>query len=199
MAVAATGVLVNGATAWLFSRNEGDLNLRGAFLHMAGDALVSLGVVVSGALTLWQGWWWLDALTSLLITLVILVASWSLFGASLHLMVDGVPAGIDLSAVRQRLQGLPGVAAVHDLHVWALASSENALTAHLVRSEPADHAGVAFADGPGASGDEAGASDLLERAHATLREHYGIQHATLQIETTQQAARCAQRGACGLS
>jgi cobalt-zinc-cadmium efflux system protein len=180
MAVAATGVLVNGATAWLFSRNEGDLNLRGAFLHMAGDALVSLGVVVSGALT------------SLLITLVILVASWSLFGASLHLMVDGVPAGIDPSAVRQRLQGLPGVAAVHDLHVWALASSENALTAHLVRSEPADHAGVAVADGPGAS-------DLLERAHATLREHYGIQHATLQIETTQQAARCVQRGACGLS
>jgi cobalt-zinc-cadmium efflux system protein len=182
MAVAGAGVLVNGLTAWLFSRGAaGDINLRGAFLHMAGDALVSLGVVVSGALTLWLGWWWLDALTSLLITLVIIVATWSLLGASLHLMVDGVPLGIDLAAVRRCLEGLPGVAGVHDLHVWALASSENALTAHLVLA-----------------GDEvAPAAGLLDQAHQQLQAQFGIRHVTLQIETTQQAQACPLRQACG--
>ncbi|MEY2688325.1 MAG: hypothetical protein RL375_2523 [Pseudomonadota bacterium] len=180
MLVAAAGVLVNGVTAWLFARNEGDLNLRGAFLHMAGDALVSLGVVVSGGLTLWLGWWWLDALTSLLITLVIIVATWSLFTASLHLMVDGVPSSIDLVAVRRCLEAVPGVAGVHDLHVWALASAENALTAHLVRSE------AASAD-----------SGLLQRARASLHERFDIAHTTLQIESSDEALGCPQREGCG--
>jgi cobalt-zinc-cadmium efflux system protein len=182
MLVAAAGVFVNGATAWLFARDEGDINLRGAFLHMAGDALVSLGVVVSGGLTLWLGWWWLDALTSLLITLVIIVATWSLLTASLHLMVDGVPANIDLIAVRRCLEAVPGVASVHDLHVWALASSENALTAHLVRGE--------------ATSIDAG---LLTQAHASLRERFGIDHTTLQIESADEALGCPQREVCGVA
>ncbi|MFM2066929.1 MAG: hypothetical protein RLZZ584_1838 [Pseudomonadota bacterium] len=179
MAVAAVGVLVNGLTAWLFSRDGGDLNLRGAFLHMAGDALVSLGVVASGALTLWLGWWWLDAATSLLVTLVIVVATWSLLSASLHLMVDGVPAGIDLAAVRRSLEALPGVASVHDLHVWALASAENALTAHLVCTDPG-----------------AAAAGLLAQARRALHEGWGISHSTLQVESVQDAALCPQREAC---
>jgi cobalt-zinc-cadmium efflux system protein len=190
MAVAATGVVVNGVSAWMFSRNGGDLNLRGAFLHMAGDALVSLGVVVSGALTWWLGWWWLDALTSLLITLVIIAATWSLLTASLHLMVDGVPASIDLAAVRRSLEALPGVASVHDLHVWALASAENALTAHLVCD------GAAAQHGAAAPPATAAATGLLGQAQRVLQERWGIGHATLQIETAQDAALCPQRDAC---
>ncbi len=189
MAVAAAGVVINGATAWLFARDGGDLNLRGAFLHMAGDALVSLGVVVSGGLTLWLGWWWLDALTSLAITLIIIAATWSLLTASLHLMVDGVPASIDLTAVRRCLEGIPGVAGVHDLHVWALASSENALTAHLVRA-PADAGG----HGARSSGAD---SSLLTQARADLREHFGIDHSTLQVESADEAQSCPQREVCG--
>ncbi len=190
MGVAAAGVLVNGVTAWLFAHDQGDINLRGAFLHMAGDALVSLGVVVSGGLMLWLGWWWLDAATSLLITLAIIAATWSLLTTSLHLMVDGVPASIDLLAVRRCLEALPGVAGVHDLHVWALASSENALTAHLVRAP---------ATGDRRDISSNADSSLLSQARASLREHFGIAHSTLQVESTDEAQRCPQREACGVA
>lgn len=190
MGVAAAGVLVNGVTAWLFAHDQGDINLRGAFLHMAGDALVSLGVVVSGGLMLWLGWWWLDAATSLLITLAIIAATWSLLTTSLHLMVDGVPASIDLLAVRRCLEALPGVAGVHDLHVWALASSENALTAHLVRAPAADDRRDISSNAD---------SSLLSQARASLREHFGIAHSTLQVESTDEAQHCPQREACGVA
>ena len=178
MVVAGIGVLVNGITAALFaSGSQKDLNIRGAFLHMAADALVSLGVVLAGALYIWQGWAWIDPLVSLLIAAVIVIGTWSLFRQSLHLLFDGVPGNIDLAAVRQRLQDLPGVLVVHDLHVWAMDAAEPALTAHLVLSE-----GATDIDG------------LLIRATDELHEHFDIRHITLQTESQSYAERCDASG-----
>ena len=165
IAVAAVGVLVNGLTAALFmSGSKDDLNVRGAFLHMAADALVSLGVVAAGLLYLWQGWTWLDPVVSLIIASVIVVGTWSLFKQSVHLLFDGVPESVDLIALNQWLCSLPGVEAVHDLHVWAISTYDNALTAHLVM--PGGHPGDAF---------------YMEIARG-LHDHFGISHPTLQIE-----------------
>ncbi|MFP5450100.1 MAG: cation diffusion facilitator family transporter, partial [Alphaproteobacteria bacterium] len=133
MAVAGAGILVNTATALLFMRGRReDLNIRGAFLHMAADALVSLGVVIAGALTLALGWLWLDPVASLVIAAIIVVGTWGLFRQSLHLLFDGVPAGIDLREVERELAALPGVVQVADLHVWAAGTTRTVLTAHLV-------------------------------------------------------------------
>ena len=163
--VAAVGVLVNGLTAWLFmAGSQTDLNIRGAFLHMAGDALVSLGVVAAGLLYLQFGWGWLDPLVSLAIAVVIVLGTWSLFRQSLHLAFDGVPEGIDLVEVHAWLLAKPGVVDVHDLHVWALGTSDVALPAHLVM--PAGHPGDAFV--------VALAEGLAHRFH--------INHPTIQIE-----------------
>ncbi|GCL64233.1 cation diffusion facilitator family transporter [Pseudaquabacterium pictum] len=176
IAVAGVGIVVNGATALLFLRgSHGDINLRGAFLHMASDALVSLGVVLGGALVLWQGWTWVDPVISLLIAVVIVVGTWGLLRQSVHLLFDGVPDGIDLAAVRRSLLALPGVVGLHDLHVWAMGSTENAATAHLVLTDQADAAAV------------------LQAATQALRADYGIGHATLQLETPAFAAGCAVR------
>ena len=179
IAVAAVGIAVNTATALLFMRgSEGDLNLRGAFLHMAADALVSLGVVIGGALYLWQGWVWIDPLMSLLIVAVIVVGTWHLFKQSLHLLFDGVPERIDLGAVRQHLMGLPNVDEVHDLHVWAMGTAHNALTAHLVLTDAAADLGA-----------------LLQRAERELRGRFEIHHVTLQLEPPDFAQQCALRDA----
>jgi cobalt-zinc-cadmium efflux system protein len=165
MAIAAIGVLVNGATAALFmSGSKSDMNIRGAFLHMAGDALVSLGVVASGALYLWFGWTWLDPLASMAIALVIIAGTWGLFRQSLHLLFDGVPESVVLVDVDTLLRALPGVVDVHDLHVWAMSTTDIALTAHLVM--PGGHPGDVF---------------LAQVAHE-LHEHFHITHPTLQIE-----------------
>jgi cobalt-zinc-cadmium efflux system protein len=163
MVVAGIGIVVNTATALLFLRgSQGDLNIRGAFLHMAADALVSAGVVVAGGLALWFGWNWLDPVVSLVIAAVIVVGTWSLFRQSLHLLFDGVPEGVDLHAVQGLLESLPGVAHVHDLHVWAMGTSEIALTAHLVMPEGGDDA-------------------FLKHATDELHEHFEIRHVTLQV------------------
>jgi len=182
IAVAGVGILINTATALMFMRGrEGDLNIRGAFLHMAADALVSLGVVIGGALYLWQGWTWLDPVMSLAIAVIIVVGTWSLFSQSLHLLFDGVPAGIDLAEVRQELLELPGVADVHDLHIWAMGTSHIALTAHLVLDDVVV--------------DQAA---LLHAAEHELDEHFGIAHVTLQLETAAYAAQCPLHGhVCG--
>jgi cobalt-zinc-cadmium efflux system protein len=164
MVVAGIGILVNTATALLFMRGrDTDLNIRGAFLHMAADALVSAGVVVAGALTLWQGWTWLDPVVSLAIAAVILWGTWDLFKQSLHMLFDGVPAHIDPLAVSHYLAALPGVAQVHDLHIWAMGTSQVALTAHLVMPH--------------------GQADDAFLAHATeqLHERFEITHVTLQV------------------
>ncbi len=165
MVVAGIGVLVNAITAWLFlSGSRSDLNLRGAFLHMAADALVSIGVVLAGGLYLWQGWSWIDPVVSLAIAVVIVIGTWSLFRQSLHLLFDGVPEHVDLPAVRQYLLEQPGVCDVHDLHVWAMSTAEVALTAHITMNPlPQDDV------------------FLQEVAHE-LHEHFDIGHATLQLE-----------------
>lgn len=164
MVVAGIGIVVNLGTALLFMRGgEDDINIRGAYLHMAGDALVSAGVVVVGGLALWTGWAWLDPVASLLIAVVIVAGTWSLFRQSLHMMFDGVPDHIDLIAVRSLLEALPGVQGVHDLHVWATGTTDVALTAHLVM--------------PAGRGDDA----FLEAATHALRDRFKIGHVTIQV------------------
>ncbi|MDP3087156.1 MAG: cation diffusion facilitator family transporter [Methylotenera sp.] len=165
MIVAGIGIFINTATAMLFMRGrKSDLNIRAAFLHMASDALVSLGVVVVGALALWFGWNRLDPFASLLIAAVVLIGTWSLFKESLHLLFDGVPENVHLPAVRSYLESLPGVSHVHDLHVWALGTSQIAMTAHLVM--PNGSPGDAF----------------LEEVAETLHDTFEIEHPTIQIE-----------------
>ncbi len=174
--VALIGVGINTATALLFmAGRKRDLNIRGAFLHMAADALVSLGVAVAGLLYLWQGWTWIDPLASLLIALVVIVGSWSLFRQSLHLLFDGVPEHIQLPEIRACLQAIPGVVSIHDLHVWAMSTAESALTAHLVTSA------------------ERSAHDILHEAQHVLLERFNIEHVTLQIEADACAAACANQ------
>jgi len=170
--VAAIGIVVNGATALLFLRGGNDINLRGAFLHMAADALVSAGVVVAGLLTLFYGWVWTDPVASLVIAAVIVAGTWRLFRQSLHLMFDGVPAHLNLVEVRECLQAMAGVAQVNDLHVWAMGTSEVALTAHLVM--------------PGGPADD----DFLRLAGQTLQERFGISHVTLQSARRPLAVGC---------
>jgi len=181
MVVAGIGVVINAVTAWLFMRgSSSDLNIRGAFLHMAADALVSAGVVIAGALYLWKGWSWLDPVVSLGIAAVVVVGTWSLFRRSLHLLFDGVPDDISLAEVRQCLLALPNVLAVHDLHVWAMATSENSLTAHLV-----------------VRGSDNDNDALLSMAMQELHKHFEIAHVTLQIESEHYAASClAGRSVC---
>jgi len=173
MLVAAIGVVINAVTAYLFmADSKSDLNIRGAFLHMAADALVSLGVVVAGALYWWQGWSWIDPLTSLVIAVVVVVGTWSMFRQSVHLLFDGVPEHIKLPEVRDCLQNIAGVASVHDLHVWAMSTADPALTAHLV------------------SDCSRGTEAILQDAQQALKERFGIDHVTLQIETAA-CASCA--------
>ncbi len=166
MAVAGVGIAINAATAFLFMRGrKNDLNIRGAFLHMAADALVSVGVVVAGALSLWMHWRWLDPVVSLAIGAVILFSTWRLLTESLHLLFDGVPDSVDPIAVRACLEGLPGVNHVNDLHIWAMGTSQIALTAHLVMPD-------------GAGGDA-----FLEAAADKLHDLFDISHVTLQLST----------------
>src|SRR5215472_1410806 len=163
--VAAAGILVNGATAWMFMRGrERDINIRGAYLHMASDAAVSAGVVVA-AIAIWAtGWYWLDPLASLAISVVIVLGSLDLLKESTRLAMAAVPGGVDRAGVERYLAGLPGVTAVHDLHIWALSTTETALTAHLVRP----------AMGPD--------DEFLRGVAAELRTRFGIGHCTIQVE-----------------
>lgn len=169
--VAAVGVVINAVTAWLFaSGRKGDLNIRGAFLHMAADAAVSAGVVVAGVAILYTGWLWLDPLTSLVIVAVIVWGTGSLLRESIAMSLAAVPVGIDRAAVHAYLAVLPGVSDVHDLHIWAMSTTDNALTAHLVL--PDGHPGDAF----------------LMHIADELNERFGIGHSTLQVETSKDAA-----------
>ena len=171
--VAALGVVVNTGTALLFlARRNSDLNIRGAFLHMAADAGVSLGVVAAGIAMIYTGWTWLDPVISLLIVAVIFIGTWGMLRESLQLALHAAPASVDPAAVRRYLEGLPGVAEVHDLHVWAMSTTETALTAHLVM--PGGHPGDAF---------------FADAVHE-IEEHFKIGHATLQTEIGTPAHPC---------
>ncbi len=164
LVVAGIGVVINVATAWLFMADrEHDLNIEGAFLHMAADAAVSLGVVVSGALILWTGASWIDPAVSLALVAVILIGTWRLLRESVRLSLDAAPRDIDLDAIERWLRERPGITDLHDLHVWALSTTRNALTVHVV------------ADGPGPP------PDPLELS-ASLTERFGLDHNTIQVE-----------------
>jgi len=172
IAVAGIGIIVNGVTAWMFaSGRESDLNIRGAYLHMAADAAVSAGVVGAGFVILMTGWLWVDPLVSLIIAGIIVWGSWGLLRESINMALHAVPAGIDPVRVRAHLEAVRGVSAVHDLHIWPLSTTETALTCHLVMKE-------------GSPGD----TFLVEIAHQ-LKERFGIAHATIQVETGE--AACA--------
>ncbi len=163
--VAAVGIVLNGISAWLLhSGSHDDLNRRSAFLHMLGDAAVSAGVLLSGVLIFLTGWTWLDPAVSLLIVAVILVSTWGLLRDSVHLSLDGVPAGVNSNAVLSYLAGQHGVTDVHDLHIWALSTTSVALTAHLVV--------------PDREAEDA----LLGSLTPGLKKRFRIDHTTLQIE-----------------
>lgn len=165
MIVAGIGIVINTATALMFARGrKGDINIRGAYLHMAADAAVSAGVVIGGALILWTGAEWIDPALSLIIVAVILWSTWGLLRDSLTMALHAVPPGIDPDRVEAMLAGLPGVERVHDLHIWPMSTTEVALTAHLLI--PSGFPGDAF----------------LNDAEHRLAHDFGIGHATLQIE-----------------
>lgn len=175
MLVAAVAIVVNGGTALLFLRGHDDLNIRATFQHMAADALVSLGVVLAAAGIWLTGWLWLDPLASLLIVAIIIIGTWGTMRDAANLAMDAVPAGIAPDAVAAHLRALPGVVDVHDLHIWALSTTQTALTAHLVREPGAD--------------DQA----LLQQACHELEAHFAIHHSTIQMETAESAALCKLR------
>ena len=156
---------------------ERDANLRGAFLHMAADAAVSVGVVVAGIAIMMTGWTWIDPVVSIAITLAIVVGTWDLFRESIDLALDAVPRGVDPDAITAALAGIPGVAEVHDLHIWAASTSEVSLTAHLVV--------------PDASGHES----VLSTATELLRDRFQVAHTTIQLEAEDAGRCCVQRPA----
>lgn len=175
MWVAGFGVIINAITALLFMKGrEHDLNIKGAFLHMAADAGVSLGVVLAGLAIQLTGWQWIDPTMSLIIVAVIAVGTWGLLRDSMNLALDAVPPGINPAEVRDYLARLPAVTAVHDLHIWGMSTTETALTAHLVRRDN--------------TVDDA----LLGRAAHELRERFRIGHVTLQLETDEASQLCQQ-------
>lgn len=165
--VAAIGILVNGFTAWLFMKDKDkELNMRGAYLHMASDAIVSLGVVFAGIIIVYTGWTWVDPLISLAIMLIIVLGTWNLLKDSIRLSMDGVPAGIDLEKVRSVALKIPGIKDIHHIHIWAMSTTTNALTAHLVTENNLT-------------------DERLTHLKNTLKhdlEHLNIQHVTLETE-----------------
>lgn len=171
--VALVGILINGATAWLFaSGRKGDINIRGAFMHMIADAVVSAGVVIAGIAIWLTGLVWIDALVSIAIAIVILWGTWGLLRDSVRLSLAGVPAHIDMEKLRTHIEHLPGVTGLHDLHVWPISTTETALTCHVLMV--GGHPGDAF---------------LMQTASA-LKRDFQIAHSTIQVETNPQTT-CA--------
>ena len=164
--VAGAGILINGVCAWLFaSGRKGDLNVRGAFMHMAADALVSVGVVIAGLVILLTGWLWLDPTVSLIINAIIIWGTWGLLRDSVTMSLNAVPSDLESQDVGAVLSAAAGVQGIHDLHIWSMSTTETALTAHLLM--PGGHPGDSF----------------LVDLCTMLRERFGISHATLQVET----------------
>jgi cobalt-zinc-cadmium efflux system protein len=163
--VAGAGILVNGLSAWLFmSGSKGDLNVRGAYLHMLADALVSLGVVLAGIAMIYTGWYWLDPVISLVILAVIFISTWQLLRESMQLALNAVPPHIDMAAVENFLKQCEGVESIHDLHIWGMSTTECALTVHLVMPQ-------------GYPGDQ-----VIDGITKALKDRFSIHHSTLQTE-----------------
>lgn len=177
--VASIGILINGSTALLFVKNsKEDLNIKSAFLHLASDALISVGVVITAVVVMYTKWLWLDPLVGLLIVITILLGTWGLIRDSVNLILDAVPTHIDQDGVKQYLIDLPGVAAVHDLHIWGLSTKEVALTAHLV-----------MPDHPLTDDDHHKLNDYL-------KSHYKINHVTIQVERGHMENLCGRVESC---
>ncbi|MCC7516742.1 MAG: cation transporter [Pseudomonadales bacterium] len=175
MLVAAVGILINGFTAWLFAAGQKqDVNIRGAYLHMAADAAISLGVVLAALAIYFTGWLWLDPVASLLIVIAITLSTWSLLRESLDLALDVVPKNIQPTEVENYLSNLPGITAVHDLHIWSMSTTEVALTVHLVK--------------PDAVIDDV----LLSQIKSALQQKFGIAHTTVQLEQGSDTHPCSQ-------
>ena len=175
IAVASLGILVNGLSAWLLGRgHQDDLNVRAAVQHLVADTAVSFGVVLAGVMLVFTRWLWLDPLVSLLVSALIVVSTWRILRESLDLAMDAVPEQIDPVAVRNYLEAVAGVVDVHDFHVWAMSTTETALTAHLVTNR------ATFDD------------DLTARIAHDLSEHFGIVHPTIQWESTDRTEPCQQ-------
>jgi cobalt-zinc-cadmium efflux system protein len=170
--VAALGIAVNGASAVLFARHRHDINVRGAFLHLAADAAVSAGAMLAGLGIVATGWLWLDPVMGLAISVVIVASTWGLLRDSVGLALAAVPGHIDPRGVREYLGGLAGVAEVHDLHIWGMSTTETALTVHLVM--PAGHPGDGY----------------MATVCGELRRRFRVQHPTIQIETGDRAHPC---------
>jgi cobalt-zinc-cadmium efflux system protein len=171
--VAAAGIIVNGATALLFASGRlHDLNIKSAFLHMAADTLVTAGVVAAGVVIWLTSWYWLDPAVSLVVSAVIVVGTWGLVRNAINLALDAVPEGVDAAAVRAHLLAMPGVTALHDLHIWGMSTTETALTCHLVL--PGGHPGDA----------------VLNGVAQQLHHLFGIQHTTIQIELADTEEAC---------
>jgi cobalt-zinc-cadmium efflux system protein len=177
MWIALGGIAVNGITAWLFSRGHEDINIRATFLHMLADAGVSAGVVAGAVLIGLTGLGWVDPAVSLCIVVIIVAGTWGTLRDAVNLAVDGVPAPIVPQEVEGYLRGLPGVMEVHDLHIWALSTTETALTAHLVHV------------------DAAVAEQIIQPATRGLARKFHIGHSTLQLESVSMAAACRLRPA----
>jgi cobalt-zinc-cadmium efflux system protein len=177
--VALIGIVINGGTALLFMRGaHEDLNIKGAFLHLIGDALVSIGVVIGGILILWTGWMWVDPILGLLIVAIILIGTWGLLRDSVRLILDAIPRNVDPHAVEDFFKKISGVTAVHDLHIWGLSTKEVALTVHLVMPEQ----GLSDAD--------------FEKINSVLKERFKINHVTIQVETGHKDFPCARSEIC---
>jgi cobalt-zinc-cadmium efflux system protein len=173
IAVAAVGIFVNGGTALLFASGSADLNVKSAFFHLAADALVTAGVVAAGIVIWLTNWLWLDPLVSLIVSAVIVFGTWGLLKSAIGLALDAVPEGLDAAAVRAHLLALPGVAGIHDLHIWGMSTTETALTCHLIM--PTGHPG----------------DTVLNEMAQQLHHRFGIQHATIQIELADSDEACA--------
>jgi cobalt-zinc-cadmium efflux system protein len=170
--VALCGLSASASAALFMSGRQGDINVRSAFLHLASDAGLALGVAVAGFVVLVTGWRWLDPLVSIVLSLFILVSTWSLLRDSMNLVLDAVPEGIEPDDVKTYLVKLPGVVEVHDLHIWAMSTTENALTAHLVMPGDACHATFV--------------SDVAKELH----NRFGVEHSTLQVEPPEAPEPC---------
>lgn len=165
--VAGVGILINAASALLFLKDKDkDLNIKGAYLHLVADALVSLGTLVAGLIMMYTGWFWIDAAVSLLVLIVIVYSTWGLMRDSLRLSLDGVPGGITVEKVQEQARGIPGVVDLHHVHIWAVSTTENALTAHVTIDEAL-------------TGEEV---ERVKRDLKLLLESLNIVHATLETE-----------------
>lgn len=174
--VAGIGIVINSVTALMFLKDKDkDINTKGAYLHMASDALISLGVVIAGIVMIYTKWYWLDSVVSLVLVIVVIFGTWGLLKESLRLTLNGVPNDIDINEVKKYLLGLKGVTDVHDLHIWAISTSETALTVHLIIPENLDN-------------------DLIyESIKEELHHKYNISHSTIQIERNKGEFHCDQK------